>query len=249
MWTKLAIGAMALSAVGGGWRGEFGAAPAPGGDPARGRALYQQDCAICHRPDGSGSSRGPDIRSSGLASVDFQVSTGRMPRQADDPSQPKRDAYSQAETADLLSYVQQFVSGPAVPDPDTNASVPEGERLYQLNCAACHQAAGAGGVLAHNTQVPALTHSSARQVVEAMRTGPGEMPLFTSGFTDNEASEIAAYVQYLHHPDDRGGYSLGHLGPVPEGLVAIGLGLGALALVARWLGTREPAGRSGSGID
>ena len=37
---------------------------------------------------------------------------------------------------------------------------------------------------------------------------------------------------------DRGGLSLGHLGPVPEGLVALGIGLVACILVTRWLGTK-----------
>ena len=39
----------------------------------------------------------------------------------------------------------------------------------------------------------------------AVRSGPGQMPAFgPSLFSDKEVSEIAAYVQYLHRPDDRG---------------------------------------------
>lgn len=245
MWSKVALAAMVMSGLAGAWHStERAAQPVQATDSASGRALYQQDCAICHRPDASGSSLGPDLRTVGLASVDFQVSTGRMPRQAIGSNQPAQPRYTSAQIDDLLAYLAPIVRGPAVPQVDPHANVADGGELYQLNCAACHQAAGAGGVLANHIQVPSLTHSSALQVVEAMRTGPGEMPVFTNGFSDEQAAQIAAYVQYLHHPRDVGGYNLGHLGPVPEGLVALVLGLGITVLIARWLGTREPAGRS-----
>jgi len=42
------------------------------------------------------------------------------------------------------------------------------------------------------------------------------------------------------HPDDRGGWSLGHLGPIPEGMVAWLIGIAALLAVARAVGEREP---------
>jgi hypothetical protein len=66
------------------------------------------------------------------------------------------------------------------------------------------------------------------------------MPAFSrDAISDQEAAEVAAYVEELRHPDDRGGIDLGHLGPVPEGAVALLLGLGLLVLVTRWLGTRD----------
>jgi ubiquinol-cytochrome c reductase cytochrome c subunit len=49
---------------------------------------------------------------------------------------------------------------------------------------------------------------------------------------------VAAYVEYLHRPDDRGGLGLGHLGPIPEGFVGWVVGMGALLLAARLIGTR-----------
>ena len=48
-------------------------------------------------------------------------------------------------------------------------------------------------------------------------------------------NSIVRYVEYLHDPDDPGGLSLGRIGPIPEGFVALLVGLGALMLVARWI--------------
>ena len=52
------------------------------------------------------------------------------------------------------------------------------------------------------------------------------MPVFDPRLSDQQVSAIATYVQYLHHPDDRGGLGLGHLGPVPEGFVGWVVGMG-----------------------
>jgi ubiquinol-cytochrome c reductase cytochrome c subunit len=42
----------------------------------------------------------------------------------------------------------------------------------------------------------------------------------TSQISDAQLDSIVAYVQYAKHPDDRGGWSIGRIGPVPEGLVS-----------------------------
>ena len=56
------------------------------------------------------------------------------------------------------------------------------------------------------------------------------MPVFgAQTLSDQQVSDVAAYVQYLHHPDDRGGLGLGHLGPIPEGFVGWVVGMGAAA--------------------
>jgi hypothetical protein len=39
-------------------------------------------------------------------------------------------------------------------------------------------------------------------------------------------------------PGDAGGWSLGHLGPIPEGMVAWFVAIGGLLLVARVIGER-----------
>jgi ubiquinol-cytochrome c reductase cytochrome c subunit len=236
------IAALALAAIAvlGGWRASAAQGERPQGDAERGARLYGTDCAVCHGSDGRGTYRGPDISMVGLASVDFQLRTRRMPLE---PQESRRPApkYDAQEIADVLAYVSGFVNGPQIPEVDTAAaSISNGQALYELNCAACHQSVGSGGILANNVKVPALTSSDPVEVVEAMRTAPGEMPRFgPEAFSDDDARDIAAYVQQLHDPEDRGGLNLGHYGPVPEGLVAVALGLGAAIGVARLLGTRS----------
>jgi ubiquinol-cytochrome c reductase cytochrome c subunit len=65
------------------------------------------------------------------------------------------------------------------------------------------------------------------------------MPVFGPGtFTPQQVNSIVRYVEYLKKPQDPGGLSLGLVGPITEGLVAILVGLGALMLISRWI---EPA--------
>jgi ubiquinol-cytochrome c reductase cytochrome c subunit len=66
------------------------------------------------------------------------------------------------------------------------------------------------------------------------------MPVFGErAISSTHADDVAAYVHYLRHPQDRGGANLWHLGPVPEGLVAWVIGIGGVVLLCRWLGERE----------
>ena len=61
-----------------------------------------------------------------------------------------------------------------------------GQDLFSLNCAACHTITGSGDALAFGTNAPSLQNRSvtAQQVVEAIRTGPANMPRFSGNLTD-----------------------------------------------------------------
>jgi ubiquinol-cytochrome c reductase cytochrome c subunit len=66
------------------------------------------------------------------------------------------------------------------------------------------------------------------------------MPRFGADLlNDHQVDSIVRYVDYLQRPEDRGGQNLGHLGPIPEGLIAWMVGLLALVLLVRWIGTTE----------
>ena len=208
------------------------------GNADRGHQLFLVGCAYCHGQNGEGTAQGPDLRGVGAASADFQLSTGRMPNTAPDrQSVTKRSPYTRGEIDDLVAYVASLGSGPPIPDVhDPPGELQEGGQLYLDNCAACHSAAGNGGALSIGRDAPTLHGATPVEVGEAVRTGPGNMPVFGPGtFTPQQLNSIVRYVEYLKEPQDPGGFSLGLVGPITEGLVAILVGLGALMLMTRWI--------------
>ena len=128
-----------------------------------------------------------------------------------------------------------------IPLVNTNgADLEAGQTLFTLNCAACHTITGAGDALMEGAYAPSLHLATPTQIVEAIRSGPGNMPHFGPGnITNTEARDIAAYVHtVIQHPADPGGVGLGGIGPVGEGFVGLLLGVGVLMLVAFWIGDR-----------
>ena len=61
-----------------------------------------------------------------------------------------------------------------------------------------------------------------------------------------DIDSIARYVHSTQSPDDRGGWGIGRIGPIPEGMVAWLLAAAALLLIARLIGERTPAPKRGS---
>jgi ubiquinol-cytochrome c reductase cytochrome c subunit len=206
-----------------------------------GERLYRIGCISCHGEAGRDPRPGvPSLEQSGAAAAHFYLSTGRMPAADLGQAMRKPSPYDEEQIAALVAYVASIGEGPDIPEVDLDASIQEGTSLYLRNCAACHQASGSGGALSYGRNAPTLAEATPVQVVEAMRVGPGQMPVFgEDAFSIEEASAIARYVQYLQDPDDRGGVSLGRIGPVPEGFVAIVLGTGLCLLAALWIGRRS----------
>jgi ubiquinol-cytochrome c reductase cytochrome c subunit len=206
---------------------------------AQGKELYLTGCVSCHGADGVGTNLAPTLVNTGAASADFYLTSGRMPAAQPAPFQPprKQPAYSPIQIAALVAYVASLGDGPPIPSVDTaGADLAHGGVLYRANCASCHQSAGAGGALSYGHSAPRLNEATSTQVVEALRIGPGEMPVFNeTTMSPGSAVDIAAYVEYLREPDNRGGAALGGNGPVPEGLVALVAGLGGLVAISVWI--------------
>jgi ubiquinol-cytochrome c reductase cytochrome c subunit len=214
-----------------------------------GEKLYQQNCASCHgvKADGvvsKGTGAYPALLGLGPATVNFWITTGRMP--AADPKEvqaarkpPRLSTYQANAIAAYVNSLQPAV--PAIPEVNVNdANLTTGQRLYALNCAACHTITGGGDALAQGTYAPSLHVATPTQVAEALRIGPGNMPVFTGNLTDDEVRDIAAYVtESLAKPTDIGGVGMGGLGPVAEGFLALALGVGILMLVSFWVGERQ----------
>jgi ubiquinol-cytochrome c reductase cytochrome c subunit len=213
--------------------------PAAASDPAeveRGRDLFLTSCSGCHGAEGGGTSDGPSLIGVGAAAADFQLTTGRMP--LTDPSAQavrKPPAFSPGEIDALVAYVASLGDGPPIPKVDPAAGdLAEGGTLFRLNCAACHSATGTGGALSYGDDAPKLWSATPLQIAEAVRTGPGQMPVFgPDTFSDHQVNSIVRYVRYLSDPDDPGGFSLGRIGPITEGMVALLLGIPVLLFVCR----------------
>lgn len=218
-------------------------APSPGQSPVdRGLELYQRGCAGCHGQSGGGSERGPSLLGVGPASTDFQLSTGRMPL-AKPVKQPPRSqpAYDQQDIDALVAYIDSLATGTrGQPIPQlVDASLQSGRRLYLTNCASCHSSSGVGAVLPDGFVAPPVLDDTPQQVAEAIRVGPGVMPPFpSSALDDQKMSSIVRYVQAIPSHDAHGGWRIGSLGPLTEGLVGWVVGLGLLGVVIRLLGRR-----------
>jgi ubiquinol-cytochrome c reductase cytochrome c subunit len=208
----------------------------PGTPPVEwGYQLYAGNCSTCHGPSGVGvpssmptrgagdiRGAGPPLAGVGARAADFYLRTGYMPL-ARVPMQPWRSPvlFSDAEIRALVAYVASLGPGPAIPTPHpARGNVASGLKLFTEHCAGCHQVVAEGGYVT-GARVPPLKDVTARQIAEAVRIGPYVMPSFsTRQISDAQLDSIIAYVDYAKHPHDAGGWSLGHLGPVPEGLVA-----------------------------
>jgi ubiquinol-cytochrome c reductase cytochrome c subunit len=243
-WFVLAL--MALALVGCGDEAPYrGAGGLPPGAKAvqgatDGRTLYARDCAWCHGADGSGTKWGPSLAGSGAAGADFYLSTGRMPlRDPDAKVRSSKPAYSQSEIRAITEYAASLGSGPAIPELGRSSGVGRGAILYEDNCAACHSSAGVGAALTSGVEAPSLLEDTKVQIAEAIRIGPGTMPVFDRGtLSDEDVAAIVEYVAALQEPQQQGGLSLGRIGPIAEGAVGWVVGLGILLIVVQAIGTR-----------
>lgn len=246
----VAAGTISLGAT----AGEEDAGRSEAGSVSDGRPLFLTGCSSCHGEDGrgvalEGEERGPSLRGVGAAAAYYQLSTGRMPLAGTGvQARRKRPAYDGGEIADLVAYVASLGPGPRLPDLEgAEGDLAGGGVIFRGNCAPCHSASGAGGALSYGRAAPSLAHAEPLEVAAAIRSGPGQMPVFGPNvLSDAEVAGVAEYVQYLRDPDDRGGLPIGRLGPVPEGFVAWFFGVCAFIGCLWWIGARSPArGRTG----
>jgi ubiquinol-cytochrome c reductase cytochrome c subunit len=211
---------------------------------AAGRKLFLANCSTCHGLNAEGRNNAPSLIGVGAASVDFQVSTGRMPLAASGPQAPKAPVrLSEEDTSQLAAYVASLGPGPAIPtatDVDgSKGNVSRGDLIFRTNCAMCHNFAGKGGALTRGKYAPDLTGVSPTHVYEAMVTGPQSMPVFNDAAIDPQSKrDVIAYLKSVEETPAPGGFSLGAIGPVSEGLVAWLVGLGLLVGCAVWLGAK-----------
>jgi ubiquinol-cytochrome c reductase cytochrome c subunit len=201
------------------------AAPAAANSPGvvhakTGAALYAANCAKCHGPHGEGY-KAPKLEGVGALAADFYLRTGAMPL-ASVGEQPNRSRvlFSERELRALIRYVAGLGGGPPVPKPHPErGSVSRGLRLFTNHCAGCHQVVAEGGFVT-GARVPPLEEATPTQIAEAVRIGPYLMPTFSErALPARDLDSIVRYIEYAKHPENPGGWALGELGPVPEGMV------------------------------
>ncbi|MGI8888577.1 MAG: cytochrome bc1 complex diheme cytochrome c subunit [Nocardioidaceae bacterium] len=213
---------------------------------AEGREVFVVGCASCHglNAEGlqtkSGGNYGPSLIGVGAAAVDFQVSTGRMPAQRPDTQIPdKPEVYNDDEIAALAAYIASLAPGPAIPSEadytTEGASLARGGEFFFTNCTACHNFIGAGGALPDGRYAPSLQGVEPKHILEAMLTGPQQMPGF-NWLEAQDKRDIIAYIQSMEEKPSYGGSALGSKGPVTEGLWGWVAGIGALVLASVWIG-------------
>jgi ubiquinol-cytochrome c reductase cytochrome c subunit len=67
------------------------------------------------------------------------------------------------------------------------------------------------------------------------------MPRFSERQVDQQTLDsIVRYVLSTRNPDNRGGWGIGNIGPITEGMIAWLLAGAVLLLVARLIGERGP---------
>nr|WP_284537228.1 cytochrome c [Nocardioides sp. T2.26MG-1] len=225
---------------------------------AQGRQLFLVSCSFCHGQNGEGmrtqegdgdqTQLGPSLVGVGAAAVDFQVSTGRMPMARPGAQAPRKpETFSEDEVAALAAYVASLGPGPAIPDEsdysidglsdeERQQAITNGGQIFLTNCTACHNFEGSGGAMPRGGYAPQIRGVEPRFIYEALLTGPQNMPNFSNGnLSPDEKRDVIAYLGSLEDMPDYGGFGLGGLGPVPEGLAAWVLGIGSLVGAAVWI--------------
>jgi len=208
---------------------------------AEGQELFVKTCSSCHGMNAQGTSQAPSLVGVGAAAVDFQMSTGRMPGKDIGPEMDRKPVtFTPAQIHAIADYVASLGGGPTIPSAaqvsTAGANTALGQSLFITDCAQCHNFDGAGGALTYGKFAPALTESTPTQIYEAMLTGPEAMPVFSdTTITPAQKRDIIDYITRLRAEPNPGGFSLGRIGPVTEGIVGFIGGIGVLVFLAMWI--------------
>src|SRR5438270_6654977 len=116
--------------------------------------IFLSDCAICHGADAHGTNRGPTLVGVGRASLDYYLTTGRMPitdpafflGNPDQEIKRHKPYYPPDVITALEDHVEGLTGDGGVPIPNMNphANRAAGGQAFRLRCAACQAWAGHG---------------------------------------------------------------------------------------------------------
>ena len=221
----------------------------------QGRELFLVGCSFCHGVNGQGvktldgNQLGPSLVGVGAAAVDFQVGTGRMPAVQPGPQIPQKEtSYTADEIAALSAYVASLGPGPAIPN----------ESDWSLD--GLSDAGASGGHLPRRPDLPDQLHglpqlrglrrrdaagrlraarsAASRRSTSSRRCSPGPRPWTTSPTATSRSRRSATSSPTSSRcktTPSYGGFGLGGIGPVSEGMFAWLVGIGGLVGVAVWI--------------
>lgn len=130
----------------------------------------------------------------------------------------------------------QDYSTAGLSDAQKEEAIVRGGQIFLTNCTACHNFEGSGGAMPRGGYAPRIRGVPPKYIYEAMLTGPQAMDTFSNGnLSPEEKRDVIAYLGSLKEAPAYGGFGLGGLGPVPEGLAGWLIGIGALVGFAVWI--------------
>lgn len=158
-------------------------------DVENGKAIYAEKCAACHGETGLGDGAQskdlpvsvipiglPEFSNEASPSDWYAVVTqGRLER-----FMPPFASLNDQERWDVVAYALTLHT--------TNEQIELGKSLFEANCADCGEAFS-------NLQM--MSALSEDDLVKFVREGNGNFPAFGSGFSDEEAYAVAAYIRTL----------------------------------------------------
>jgi high-affinity iron transporter len=215
--------------------------PPEGPSAARGEALYRENCAGCHGAAGDGG--GEEAKRLGLAPASFtdpSFMRGETPRDFFNVISVGRRRAGMPEWADALSVQQRWDTVAYLWTlSHSRATLAEGQGLYQVQCAGCHGAEGAGdGPQAARLLTPVpdlrqsarLTDESDARLMAIVTTGVAgtAMPGFGSVLTDDQRWKVVAWQRML----SLGGLGSAHAAPPATTAAPPAAGLAAQATAA-----------------
>ncbi len=191
-----------------------------------GLQLYAGNCARCHGSNGSGvANEGPPLSGVGALAADFYLRTGYMPLARSARAAPPESRAFHCPRDRRSRRLRGVTRARAAACPDRSRSGARSRRgctLFTQHCAGCHQIAAEGGYLTGRGRCPRSPRATPTQIAEAVRIGPYLMPQFSDERDQRtrQLDSIVAYVEHARRPADPGGWALGRVGPIPEGLIA-----------------------------
>ncbi len=213
---------------------------------APGQALFASNCSSCHGREANGSTGvAPNLQGLGAGTVDFWVSTGRMPL-ANASIEPVRKPprFNRLQTLEIAAWVQSLTPGVGTQVPDRQHRGPPTSRPATPSSPSTARPAtpspvqGTRWPRAPSPRAsiwplrPRWSKPSGRVRATCPTSGPATSP------TPRHGTSPPTSPACIQHPANPGGFGLGGIGPVGEGFVGLLLGVGGLMLVCFWIGNR-----------